>query len=79
MRRQLNLDIRAQRQLMHRNTRPNRLRILAENLRIYLVHSGEILHVGQKDVDFDDVVDGWAGGGQDGGEVREGLFLFFVC
>ena len=58
MRRQLNLDIRAQRQLMHRNTRPNRLRILAENLRIYLVHSGEILHVGQKDVDFDDVVDG---------------------
>ena len=60
MRHNLNLHIRLQWQLMHRNTRPGGL-LVAEPFRILPIHSGEVVHGGQVDGDFDDVVDGGAG------------------
>ena len=57
MSRQLNLDIGTKRQLMNSNTSPARLRLLREEGVVDLVHGGEVLHVGEEDVDFDDVFD----------------------
>lgn len=69
MSRQLNLNIRTKRQLMHRNTSPARFRLLREEGLIDLVHGGKVLHVGQENIDFDHVVDVASGCFEDLGEV----------
>jgi hypothetical protein len=51
----LNLNIRAQRQLIHSNASPNRLWLLGENLVVDRVHGSKVLHVGKEDVDFNDL------------------------
>ena len=55
MGRTLNLHIRPQRQLENGNTGPDRLGRAVEHLVIDGVHSREVLHVGQEDVDLDDL------------------------
>ena len=62
MRNTLDLHIRLHRQLMHGHTRPARLE-LPEPLLIFAVHGREIVHAGEEDADFDDVVDGGTGFG----------------
>jgi hypothetical protein len=42
---------------MHSNTSPAWLRILREKGFIRLIHGSIVLHVGQENVDFDNVVD----------------------
>lgn len=37
------------------------------------VHFGEVAHVGDEDVNFDDTLEGGAGRGEDGGEVLAAL------
>ena len=59
---------------MHRHACPSRFHI-PKPLLILLVHSGEVVHGGQEDIDLDDVVDGGAGFGEDVREVDETLFL----
>ena len=56
------------------NIRSSRL-VRLEVGQIDLVHVGEILHVGEEDVDFDGVVERCAGGFEDGGEVLDALVL----
>lgn len=46
---------------IERTYSPHWLRVHREELRIHIIHRGEILHVGQKYVDFDDVVDAASG------------------
>lgn len=41
---------------MHRNTSPAWLRLLLEKGLIRLIHSSIVLHVGQENVDFDNVI-----------------------
>ncbi len=76
MRRQLNLHIRPQRKLIHRHTSPDRLRVLIKEPLIHLIHSREILHVGEEDVNFDRVVNMRAGCLKDRREVLETLLLW---
>ena len=75
MSRQLNLNIRAKRELMHGNTSPARLWLLWEKGIVDFIHSSEVLHVGEKDVDFNDVVDTASCCFEHFGEVGQGLFL----
>jgi hypothetical protein len=42
---------------MHRNASPARHRLLREKGIIRLIHGSIVLHIGQKNVDFDNVVD----------------------
>jgi hypothetical protein len=42
---------------MHCNTGPARFRLLREKGIIRLIHGSEVLHVGQENVDLDNVVD----------------------
>ena len=74
MRDTLNLHIRLHRQLVHGHTRPARLE-LPEPFLIFAVHGREIVHACEEDADFDDVVHGGTGFGEDGREVGEALFL----
>ena len=69
MRRQLNLHIRPQRQLMNGNTRPNRLRLPRKEPIIHLIHRREVLHIRQKDVNLNDIVDAASCCFEDFGEV----------
>lgn len=50
-----------------------RLGIKREELIIRLIHGGEVGHLCNVDVDFDDVAEGASGRLEDGGEVLEGL------
>ena len=43
-----------------------------------LVHGGEVVHIGEEDVDLDDVLDGGAGLLEDGRQVLDALVLFQV-
>lgn len=61
----LNLHIRAQRQLLDRHTRPGGLDIAPVRL-VGFVHGGEVLHVRQENVDFENRVEAAAGGREDG-------------
>lgn len=40
-----------------------------------LVHLGKVAHVGQEDVDLDDLLEAGAGGFEDGGQVLDALVL----
>lgn len=71
----LNLHISPQRQLLHGHTCSRGLHIVPIRL-VDLVHRGEMLHVGEEDVDFEDGVEAGAGGGEDGGEVADALVLW---
>jgi hypothetical protein len=75
MRRQLNLNIRPHRQLVHRHTSPARLRLLREKGSVLLIHSSEVLHIGQEDINFDDIIDAAPGCLKNFGEIGECLFL----
>jgi hypothetical protein len=75
MRRQLNLNIRPQRQLMHSNTRPHRLRLLGKEPIIHLIHGGEVVHIGQKDIDLNNIIDAASCGFEDLREIGYGLGL----
>lgn len=44
-----------------------------------LVHLGKVGHVGEEDVDLDDVVEVGAGGLEDGGQVLDALVLQSCC
>lgn len=70
----LNLHIRAQRQLLHSNTSATRLDIAPVRL-VHVVHAREVLHVGQEDVDFENVLQAGFGGFEHGGEVADALVL----
>lgn len=74
MRNTLYLHIRLHGQLMHGHTRPARFE-LSEPLLILAVHGREVVHGSEEDANFDDVVDGGTGFGEDGREVGEALFL----
>jgi hypothetical protein len=78
MGRQLNLDIRAHRQLIHRNTSPTRLRLLGEKGIVHLIHSSEVLHISQKDINLNGIIDTASGCFEDFREVGECLFLYRV-
>jgi hypothetical protein len=60
---------------MHSDTSPNRLRVLAKEPLINLIHSRKVLHVSQEDVHLDHIIDVGTTGVKDGGEVLEALFL----
>jgi hypothetical protein len=69
----LNLKLRPQRQSSHSDSGPRRIRC-GELPGIDLVHSSKIIHVGQKDIDLDDVIRRQPGRGQNAKEIFEGLF-----
>jgi len=54
----------------------DRLGVLVEELRIHLVHGGEVGHVGQEDLDLHAVIDARAGGVQHRAEVLQSLSLW---
>jgi len=64
---------------MNSNTSPARLRLLGEEGIVDLVHGGEVLHVGEEDVDFDHVVDAASCCFEDFGQVGQGLFLLALA
>lgn len=59
-----------------RNSRPAGLDV-APVRAVHLVHLGKVAHVGQEDVDLDDLFEAGAGGLEDGGQVLDALVLFF--
>ena len=48
---------------------------LAPVLRVHLIHSSKVSHVGDEDIDLDDVLKGGASGLEDGAEVLDALVL----
>ena len=69
-----NLNIRAQRQLLHSHTRPRGLDLAPVRL-VSIVHGREVLHVGEEDIDLEDGGEAAAGGGEDRGQVADALVL----
>lgn len=66
---------RAKGQKLHRtNSRPARLDIAPVG-GIDLVHFGKVIHVGEEDVDLDDLFNARASGFEDGREVLDALVL----
>lgn len=66
MRRALDLDVGAERELVHRDAGAARLGLLVEDLVVDGVDGREVGDVGQEDVDLDDVVDAAPRGFEDG-------------
>lgn len=58
-----------------KNSRPSRFHI-SPICHVHLIHRREIIHIGQKDIDFDDVIDIRPRGGEDGCEIGYTLVLF---
>ena len=56
------------------NVRPAGLDVASVG-RVDLVHLGKVLHVGEPDVDLDDLLEGGASGLEDGLEVLDALVL----
>jgi len=55
MSRQLNLNIRTQGQLENSHTSPSGLWLNREHLIVDCIHGREVLHISEKDFDFDDL------------------------
>jgi hypothetical protein len=56
------------------DSRPRRLHI-APVRRIHLIHLGKVLHIGEKDIDLDDVLETRSCRFQDGAQVLDALVL----
>ena len=69
----LDLDVDTLGQLVHGDAGTGGL--VDEVLLVLVVHGGEVCHVGQEDVDLDDLVDAGAGSLEDLGQVLDALVL----
>jgi len=69
----LDLDVDALGQLLDGNTAPGGL-VAGEVLLVHAVHAGKVGHVGQENVDLDDLVERAFGGLEDCSKVRENGF-----